>query len=111
MMPADALQALLSELLDAPDGALALLQVLLQRRDTQAAALTAHQLKGSCMMLGLRALRDQAATAEQRLRALGQGVLPEALALELAAQLRQHAAHTRSALRAAGVLASPGQPA
>jgi HPt (histidine-containing phosphotransfer) domain-containing protein len=64
---------------------------------TQALAEAAHKLKGSAMMLGLSALHRVAGLAEKRLRAPDAG---PAVALALAAAVRDQAARTRTALRA-----------
>jgi CheY-like chemotaxis protein len=105
LMPADALQALMHEVMEAPTGSLATLLTLLDAEGagmpapggTQALAEAAHKLKGSAMMLGLSALHRVAGLAEQRLRAPGAG---PAVALAFAAALRDQAARTRTALRA-----------
>ncbi|MEY2735002.1 MAG: hypothetical protein RLZ58_411 [Pseudomonadota bacterium] len=105
LMPADALQALMHEVMEAPAGSLATLLTLLDAEGagmpapggTQALAEAAHKLKGSAMMLGLSALHRVAGLAEQRLRAPGAG---PAVALALAAAVRDQAARTRTALRA-----------
>lgn len=105
LMPADALQALMQEVMEAPAGSLATLLTLLDAEGagmpapggTQALAEAAHKLKGSAMMLGLSALHRVAGLAEKRLRAPDAG---PAVALALAAAVRDQAARTRTALRA-----------
>lgn len=56
MMPAEMFSQLLDMLFKAPEGTALVLQQALQDEDLEAIVYQGHRLKGSCMLLGLRAL-------------------------------------------------------
>ncbi|MBX3609649.1 MAG: response regulator [Hydrogenophaga sp.] len=65
MMPPDMMSELLDMLFKGPDATVPLLQKALQDEDVTAIVYQAHRLKGSCMLLGLRALVDVSAQLEK----------------------------------------------
>ena len=65
MMPPDMLGELLDMLFKGPDATAPLLRSALQAEDLKETVHQAHRLKGSCMLLGLRALIDVSARIEK----------------------------------------------
>lgn len=65
MMPGEMFNQLLDMLFKGPDGTALVLQQALAQEDLEAIVYQAHRLKGSCMLLGLRALIAVAADIEK----------------------------------------------
>lgn len=65
MMPREMFEQLLDMLFQGPDGTALVLQQALADEDLEAIVYQAHRLKGSCMLLGLRALVTVAADIEK----------------------------------------------
>lgn len=65
MMPAGMHDELLDMLFKGPEGTAPLLQKALAEEDVAAVVYQAHRLKGSCMLMGLRALVDVSTSIEQ----------------------------------------------
>lgn len=98
MMPQDALRQLLRELFSDPAGSVQLLRKALADEDRSAIAASAHSLKGTCMLLGLKALVRTTARLEQ-LALQSQGPLEP----QLIQQLEQEIESTCKALAALGM--------
>jgi HPt (histidine-containing phosphotransfer) domain-containing protein len=64
MMPQEMFKQLLDMLFEGPDGTACALQQALEKEDLEEIVHQAHRLKGSCMLLGLRALVAVAADIE-----------------------------------------------
>lgn len=95
MMPSDMLAELLGMLFDGPDGTVPVLQRALAEEDVTAIVYQAHRLKGSCMLLGLRALVNVSGRIEKA------GTSGDMQALRaLADTLRVDVRDTRAALPA-----------
>jgi len=65
MMPGEMFQQLLDMLFKAPEGTALVLQQALEDEDLEAIVYQGHRLKGSCMLLGLRALTTVSADIEK----------------------------------------------
>lgn len=65
MMPREMFEQLLDMLFQGPEGTALVLQQALADEDLEAIVYQAHRLKGSCMLLGLRALVAVAADIEK----------------------------------------------
>ncbi len=65
MMPADMFQQLLDMLFKGPEGTALVLQKALEDEDLEAIVYQGHRLKGSCMLMGLRALTSVSSDIEK----------------------------------------------
>jgi len=94
MMPEDSLHELLKTVFEPPDGTVHVLMQALEDGDRDAVGYNAHKLKGTCMLMGFRAMVSSSALLEQQ---AGQADL--AMHASLGAQLRRDTEQTQKALR------------
>jgi len=94
MMPQDSLDELLKTVFDAPDGTVHVLAQSILDHDRAAIAYNAHKLKGTCMLMGFRALVNTSAQIEHLATQTSDAVGPE-----LGEQILREAALTQTSLR------------
>jgi hypothetical protein len=94
MMPEDSLDELLKTVFDPPEGTVHVLLAALSEGDRAAVGYNAHKLKGTCMLMGFRALVRTSAQIEQ-LATQTQEVVPVALGQQLLREMEL----TQKALR------------